>query len=81
MGMFDWRSSGTDGSSSRASPDLWIYWAVTVPLTLVTLSGWAIWWKLEMYRFDRDVQNAFQGRATEERPNGSSTKLKLSNLA
>jgi hypothetical protein len=68
-----------DGSSSRASPDLWIYWAVTVPLTIITLAGWAMWWKYEMSRFDRDVQIAFQGTegsATERSKRASkSTKL------
>jgi hypothetical protein len=62
MGMFSWQTSGTDesNSGSRISPDFWIYWAVTVPLTIVTVSGWAIWWKFEKYRFDRDVQRAVQ---------------------
>jgi hypothetical protein len=54
-----------DGSSSRASPDLWIYWAVTVPLTIVTIAGWAMWWKFEMSRFDGYVHVALQDSATE----------------
>lgn len=62
MGMFSWQStSGAEATSrSSVSPDFWVYWAVTVPLTIVTLTGWAVWWKFEKYRFDRDVQHAIQ---------------------
>ncbi|KAF3765415.1 hypothetical protein M406DRAFT_67859 [Cryphonectria parasitica EP155] len=59
MGMFNWKANdGSGSSSSSISPDFWIYWAVTVPLTIVTLVGWAIWWKFEEYRYDRDIQQA-----------------------
>lgn len=58
MDMFKWQFPGSDAAAgiNRASPDFWIYWAVTIPLTIVTISGWAIWWKFEKYRFDRDVR-------------------------
>lgn len=62
MGMFSWTAIGGDGSGggngSSVSPDLWIYWAVAVPLTIVTLVGWAVWWKFEEYRYDRDIQRS-----------------------
>ncbi|KAI1870654.1 uncharacterized protein JN550_005197 [Neoarthrinium moseri] len=67
MGMFDWQanSSGDDSQQSRhsaVSPDFWIYWAVAVPLTILTLAGWAFWWRVEKQRFIRDFQHAVADR-------------------
>lgn len=40
MPMFQWdTTSGTDIVSHR----FWIYWGVTVPLTLVTFLVWVLW--------------------------------------
>jgi hypothetical protein len=40
MDMFNWRAPK---GSSVVSPRFWIYWVVTVPLTLVVLTIWSIW--------------------------------------
>ncbi|ETS74502.1 hypothetical protein PFICI_14368 [Pestalotiopsis fici W106-1] len=69
MGMFEWRSSDSDtegavASSSSISPDFWMYWAVTIPLTVVTLLGWAAWWKFEEHRFDVEVKQAVKDKTT-----------------
>ena len=40
MGMFNWQASGTDPVLSSR---FWIYWAVTLPLTLLVLSVWLSW--------------------------------------
>lgn len=47
VGMFDWGSAdGAGPSSLRISSSMWIYWAVTLPLTAVTISIWTLWsWK------------------------------------
>ena len=40
MSMFNWQASaGTNVLSSR----FWVYWAVTVPLTLIVLAVWYFW--------------------------------------
>lgn len=59
MEMFSW--SMESGGSTSVSPDFWIYWAATVPMTIITLAGWAIWWKFEEYRLDRDLKLGTQG--------------------
>lgn len=64
MGMFSWQSS-KDVERTSVSPDFWVYWAVTVPLTIITLTGWAVWWKFEKYRFDRDVPHVTQQQARQ----------------
>lgn len=38
MSMFDWRA-GEQAVSDR----FWIYWAITIPLTVLTVSFWLIW--------------------------------------
>src|SRR5271154_793980 len=40
MSMFDWNP----GSDSKVmSHSIWVYWAVTIPLTLVVILIWIIW--------------------------------------
>ncbi|KAK9777964.1 hypothetical protein SCAR479_05290 [Seiridium cardinale] len=67
MGMFEWQSQNPNDdndnpSKSSVSPDFWIYWAVAVPLTVITLAGWATWWKFEQHRFDLNVQQAIRDK-------------------
>ena len=40
MSMFNWQASGTDPVLSSR---FWIYWAVTLPLTLLVFSVWLFW--------------------------------------
>lgn len=57
MGMFDWQTT-------TVSSSFYIYWAVTIPLTIVTLAGWALWWGFELKRFEREVQQAVEDKPT-----------------
>ena len=44
VGMFDWGSADHEGL--RVSSSMWIYWAVTIPLTALTMLMWILWsWK------------------------------------
>lgn len=40
--MFDWKAGPESNVMSR---HIWIYWAVTIPLTLLVLLIWVIWMK------------------------------------
>lgn len=51
MPLFDWDSSPGGGIATH---HLWIYWAVTVPLTVLVLSTWAIWIHFRIRRHDRE---------------------------
>lgn len=60
MSMFNWQISSGNGSSITASNDntmvtsnFWIYWAVSVPLTLVVLLAWRLWWHYEKSYYQR----------------------------
>jgi hypothetical protein len=41
--MFDF----SNAPASRVTPHFWVYWAVTIPLTLITLAAWKIWMNLQ----------------------------------
>jgi hypothetical protein len=58
MDMFNWQGSASAEASTGAvvSPYLWIYWAVTVPLTIIVAFSWRMWWTWEKGNFDRDVR-------------------------
>lgn len=38
MTVFDWTATGV-----VVSRDIWIYFAITVPLTVVVLAAWVLW--------------------------------------
>jgi len=60
--MFDFSSSSDRGPT--LSPSFWMYWAVTVPLTLVILGGW----KAHMY-----MQNTYEKGSDESGPTEEQT--------
>lgn len=55
VAMFDWQE-GTAGDPAASAdapegwphpvvmPSFWVYWAFTVPLTLLIVAGWRAWW-------------------------------------
>lgn len=72
MSMFAWPHSGDNsgngasgGEESIVSNWFWLYWAVTVPLTVITLGGWGLWWVMEMRRFRSSYSEAL-GEADDE---------------
>ena len=44
MTMFNWQAAAS-GSENDLSNYFWVYWAVTIPLTLITLGGWFVWYR------------------------------------
>ncbi|KAL5043617.1 hypothetical protein BDW71DRAFT_117924 [Aspergillus fruticulosus] len=47
MGMFDWQAPE---GSRVVTPHLWIYWAITVPLTLIVTAIWLMLFKRHLRR-------------------------------
>lgn len=41
--FFDMDGPGQGPSTWAVSSNFWLYWAVTVPLTLATVLAWALW--------------------------------------
>lgn len=68
LNVFDglWQEKGTGYSH------LWIYFVIDIPLTLITMAGWARWWEFELHLRDnkksyRDVWNALRKRKSPRR--------------
>jgi Mg2+ and Co2+ transporter CorA len=64
MSMFQWQPSGggDQGSSDVVSDKFWIYWVVAVPLTVLTVVGWGVWWKWELKKYDEaNAKNVSNG--------------------
>ncbi|KAI1427497.1 hypothetical protein F5Y12DRAFT_155281 [Xylaria sp. FL1777] len=68
VSMFNWqKGTAADPGVSQDAPDglpnptimpsFWIYWAFTVPLTLVILSAWRGWWVNQDRYFRRHLSN------------------------
>lgn len=51
--MFDWQadiqtqSSNPNEGTKVVSPRFWIYWVISVPLTVLVLLTWRTWWHRE----------------------------------
>ncbi|KAF2967136.1 hypothetical protein GQX73_g6436 [Xylaria multiplex] len=68
VSMFNWQkgtagdpAAGKDAADGLPSPTImpsfWIYWAFTVPLTLIILSVWRGWWVNQDRYFRRHLSN------------------------
>ncbi|KAF2463811.1 uncharacterized protein BDR25DRAFT_244802, partial [Lindgomyces ingoldianus] len=60
MSMFDWQadvkaqSSNPNEGTKVVSRRFWIYWVISMPLTIVVLSTWRIWRHQERTIIDRN---------------------------
>jgi hypothetical protein len=50
--FFNWQSASPP---RLLSPYFWIYWAFTIPLTLLVALSWRLWWAWEKRHLDQDV--------------------------
>jgi uncharacterized membrane protein len=53
MPLFNWGSSTSD-STSLVNAEFWIYWAVTVPSTILVLLVWRLWYVFDEWRWSRE---------------------------
>jgi len=64
MEMFNWQApQGASVVSSR----FWIYWAITVPLTLLVFSIWTVWIRINDGKADQSTATA-EGVPKEKKP-------------
>ncbi|KAI9712334.1 MAG: hypothetical protein M1820_001547 [Bogoriella megaspora] len=45
MSMFAWQAIANDSGQRVVSTNFWIYWVITVPLTIAVMIGWRLWYK------------------------------------
>lgn len=41
---------------------MWVYWAISVPLTAIVVFIWRIWWNLEDRKYQEEVSKAKRNR-------------------
>ncbi|KAL1851344.1 hypothetical protein Daus18300_012590 [Diaporthe australafricana] len=62
MSMFDWQA---DSSSAAVSPGFWIFWVVSVPLSLAVLAAWWCFWDLSRSHYADRFKDADPTREHE----------------
>jgi hypothetical protein len=68
--MFDWqagtktKSLNSDGETGVLSRNFWMYWAVSVPLTIVVLLAWRTWWHREKHHYQHKYPHIKLDRIT-----------------
>ncbi|KAF7532267.1 hypothetical protein G7054_g8122 [Neopestalotiopsis clavispora] len=60
MPLFEWNAD--TGAYPSSTPFQWIYWVITLPLTIILMIGWRAWWVIEdkSWRFEleqAEIQN------------------------
>ncbi|KAF1815705.1 hypothetical protein P152DRAFT_455421 [Eremomyces bilateralis CBS 781.70] len=63
MNIFDW--SGGEGAEPRMSKYIYVYWIVTIPLTLLVMFAWWVWLRRDLGRF-RNVRSLSDLRTMEK---------------
>ena len=58
MGMINWTPSA--GAKPTVTPYVWVYWAIAVPLTIIVIIVWRIWWKIEDAKYQQQLSKAMQ---------------------
>jgi hypothetical protein len=53
--MFNWEAPSSNSPPRIVSSYFWIYWAFTVPLTIIVAFSWRLWWTWEKRHLDQDV--------------------------
>ena len=62
--MFQWNTTG----GLRVASQIWIYWATSIPLTLLTLGMWWIWLKFMMGQERAQLRDAEDFDGVTDRP-------------
>jgi O-antigen/teichoic acid export membrane protein len=72
--MFTWGAGGEQSSSTAASSSIWIYWAVAVPLTIITFLAWILWSKRENQKSNKRLMFS-RMKASEAESTTSMTRI------
>jgi hypothetical protein len=67
--MFSWSQSSSESDNTTVvSNRFWIYWAVTIPLTLLTIVIWRLWWLWQERSYQKEVEQAVGDSLQDEKP-------------
>ncbi len=68
MPMFEWDSGGKHTVNSK----FWVYWVVSIPLTLIIIAGWRVWWHFQKNYYSDAYLNPYQPSAVHVGKEGRS---------
>ncbi|KAK1584947.1 uncharacterized protein LY79DRAFT_559858 [Colletotrichum navitas] len=73
MSMFDWQGSSSTAGETNGTvvPEFWIYWAVSVPLTLAIVIGWRFWWHFQKGYYENKYLSVKPSEVPRSRRRGS----------
>lgn len=87
MPMFQWHA---DDETGTVSSNIWLYWVVTIPLTLITILTWTFWMRYrvkekvvpvkEMANQDKYEIHSLNTSQTRPEKSQSNTLLKFSSI-
>lgn len=63
MSMFDFGDSKDSNSNSSVPPRFWLYWTISIPLTIGVITIWRAWWVMQ----DRYFRKHLSKELSEER--------------
>ena len=73
--MFDWGVVDSEETSSlTVSRSMWIYWAITVPLTVLTFLLWVFWSRRENHKSSKRLM-IYRMKAPIEPESAAATKI------
>ncbi|ETS76471.1 hypothetical protein PFICI_11858 [Pestalotiopsis fici W106-1] len=73
MPLFEWNAD--TGAYPSSTPFQWVYWAITLPLTILLMAGWRAWWAIEekSWRLELKQAEAQNRQRLSARPNTGRT--------
>ncbi|KAI3558419.1 hypothetical protein CABS03_02421 [Colletotrichum abscissum] len=76
MSFFNWQASSSSGDDGGAEPTVvpqfWIYWAVSLPLTIAIVIGWRVWWHFQKAYYETKFLTPEEHVVYEDRSRGKS---------
>lgn len=78
--MFNWmpdsqsNSSSGSGDSRVVAGRFWVYWVVTIPLTVAVMAGWYFWYRAADSAWRREAKLEMETSTSVEEGKGGSEK-------
>lgn len=54
--MFNWQAASSGSSQRSVSAYFWMYWAVTIPLTIAVMTGWVLWYRYANRKWQEETE-------------------------
>lgn len=81
MPLFEWNAD--TGAYPSSTPFQWIYWAITLPLTIILMIGWRAWWAIEEKSWRLELEQAEMENRQKllDRPNSGRVSIETPGLS